>query len=579
MLVPAALLVSTPAGADGSSCPVVVPGAGATRVLLAGDSLTQGSTGDWTWRYRLWKHLHDGGVDVDFVGPFDYLFDNLTGNAFGGHEYADPCFDQAHYALGGSTYQGLLTPPAVAPDASSGIAWAVTTFHPDVVVLLLGANDLNHGATVDEVLARAKASLDQIRSADPTATVVMPTIPTDAFLAAVPDYDTRLAALVPTWSTAQSPVVLADTLADWAGIADTWDGAHPNAMGEMHLAAAIEDAFHGIGLGGPAERPVPVVPLGPRVPPTLAAQAGDSAVTLTWVSPPGADREYLSYRDLTDGGAWVAIPGAVQGSGAAVSGLQDGHDYAFRVQAAKGTAVAADIYSNVVSAQPGATPTPTPTPTATPAPSGTPTVSVSPLPSPSTTPATSQPASPSASATSAPLVLDRVSGVRGVPGYHAVLLTWQAVGGATSYLVSWRPVGSSTAGTVQVSATDLYVDGLVAGQPYAFEVRAQGGGLVGPVTSETVATPAGTVTTAPPRPRLVGLRGHRIGVRWAASVDATRYQVQLRRAGGSWHTVGWTAATRLTTRPLARVRYAVRVQPWHQLVPGHVSPVARVRVR
>ena len=41
--------------------------AGYGQILLLGDSVTQGSAGDWTWRYRL------GGtspaVPVDFVGP------------------------------------------------------------------------------------------------------------------------------------------------------------------------------------------------------------------------------------------------------------------------------------------------------------------------------------------------------------------------------------------------------------------------------------------------------------------------------------------------------------------------------
>ncbi|MFC7503453.1 hypothetical protein, partial [Nocardioides sp. GCM10030258] len=35
------------------------------RVLIVGDSVTQGSSGDWTWRYRLWRHLQDAGLAVD----------------------------------------------------------------------------------------------------------------------------------------------------------------------------------------------------------------------------------------------------------------------------------------------------------------------------------------------------------------------------------------------------------------------------------------------------------------------------------------------------------------------------------
>ena len=40
------------------------------RVLLVGDSVTQGSAGDSTWRYRLWKHLEATTAGpVDLVGP------------------------------------------------------------------------------------------------------------------------------------------------------------------------------------------------------------------------------------------------------------------------------------------------------------------------------------------------------------------------------------------------------------------------------------------------------------------------------------------------------------------------------
>lgn len=43
---------------------------GAISMMIVGDSLTQGSEGDWTWRYRLWEWLKSQEVLVDFVGPF-----------------------------------------------------------------------------------------------------------------------------------------------------------------------------------------------------------------------------------------------------------------------------------------------------------------------------------------------------------------------------------------------------------------------------------------------------------------------------------------------------------------------------
>lgn len=33
-------------------------------VMVVGDSITQGSEGDWTWRYRLWEWFKDQDVKV-----------------------------------------------------------------------------------------------------------------------------------------------------------------------------------------------------------------------------------------------------------------------------------------------------------------------------------------------------------------------------------------------------------------------------------------------------------------------------------------------------------------------------------
>jgi len=43
---------------------------GTIRMMVVGDSISQGGEGDWTWRYRLWEWFKDQQVTVDFVGPF-----------------------------------------------------------------------------------------------------------------------------------------------------------------------------------------------------------------------------------------------------------------------------------------------------------------------------------------------------------------------------------------------------------------------------------------------------------------------------------------------------------------------------
>lgn len=37
---------------------------GPTKVMVVGDSITQGFEGDWTWRYRLWQWFKDQGEEV-----------------------------------------------------------------------------------------------------------------------------------------------------------------------------------------------------------------------------------------------------------------------------------------------------------------------------------------------------------------------------------------------------------------------------------------------------------------------------------------------------------------------------------
>ena len=68
-------------------------------------------------------------------------------------------------------------------------------------------------------------------------------------------------------------MVVADADVGYDDFSDTWDGAHPNARGELKIAAAVADALHELGIGPLADRPLPTVPLGPRIPPVLSATA------------------------------------------------------------------------------------------------------------------------------------------------------------------------------------------------------------------------------------------------------------------------------------------------------------------
>src|SRR4029079_17049245 len=160
------------------------------RIMLVGDSMTEGSSGDWTWRYRLARYLDAAGVDYDFVGPRTTMLD-LASNEHTSTEYVDPTFDQHHFARWGESLHLILNENAAVPEDSIG--WAVSTYQPDVVVELLGINDLLFGSPPQETLDVAHTFVDEVRAAKPDTTLVMSTVPGEQY-PHVADYNTLLRA-------------------------------------------------------------------------------------------------------------------------------------------------------------------------------------------------------------------------------------------------------------------------------------------------------------------------------------------------------------------------------------------------
>ena len=134
----------------------------------------------------------------------------------------------------------------------------------------------------------------------------------------------------------------------------TWDPAHPNAAGEVVIAAAVADALAELGVGPANARPLPTVPLGPRRAAVLSIDTGEGLANLTWSGPPGATGQYVWRRDVTLREGWSRLPDQLSGSTWTDGGLTNGHRYAFGLQPVKGWwAAEDDIRSNVVEVVPG----------------------------------------------------------------------------------------------------------------------------------------------------------------------------------------------------------------------------------
>lgn len=65
-LIPASALPSNMAAGTGTP----KPRQDGIKVMIVGNSISQGFEGDWTWRYRIWEWFQSEGVAVDFVGPY-----------------------------------------------------------------------------------------------------------------------------------------------------------------------------------------------------------------------------------------------------------------------------------------------------------------------------------------------------------------------------------------------------------------------------------------------------------------------------------------------------------------------------
>ncbi|MFD3312525.1 SGNH/GDSL hydrolase family protein [Streptomyces sp. NPDC058694] len=211
------------------------------RFMPVGDSMTIGSAGEHTWRYRMWQHLRATyGGPFKIVGPRETLYDKAT-EAADSYEYADQDFPRAHLAGWGEGWHHL-TPL---------IADAVRRSRADVLLVSLGLIDLGFYTNAAQTAENARTFIAEARSANPrVAMVILPVIPntraeTDApFAREVALFNEHLAKTVADLDESGSPLLLASVPPSYDITHDTYDGTHPNASGEHKLAAAFAEAMH-----------------------------------------------------------------------------------------------------------------------------------------------------------------------------------------------------------------------------------------------------------------------------------------------------------------------------------------------
>lgn len=206
------------------------------RVMPMGDSITSGfrSTDNNGYRSALRDLLAGDMTGLDFVGT---LKDGSMA-------------DRDHEGHSGWRI-----------DQVAGIATAaLQRYHPNVVTLHLGTNDMGQNYQVDSAPSRLAALIDQIFSVEPDASIVVaeiirPADPTSDSRTLT--YNAQLPAIVQARANAGKHIVMVD-MASALTTADLSDGLHPNDGGYQKMAAVWNDGIRQAIANGWVQAPTPI---------------------------------------------------------------------------------------------------------------------------------------------------------------------------------------------------------------------------------------------------------------------------------------------------------------------------------
>ncbi|MET8462818.1 NPP1 family protein [Micromonospora zamorensis] len=295
-------------GSPGTPSGPPVPGpapTGTVRVMVVGDSMSQGDEGDWTWRYRLSEWFREQGVDAEFVGPYKGTVparapgrkpptlqgqlpepEDKSTRFDGKYDQRMSFDDDEHFAMWGQQ----------AAVAKSLIQYEVRQQKPDLILLGLGFNDLGWFVSdAQGTLDSTKTLVDEARKANPNIKLAIANVPQRTLLGGneqlpdkTNDYNSRLAQAIPTWHTDQSPVKLVKWRENYecgpTSCPAGYDGLHPNARGEYQIARAFTETLHNdFGYGTkPLDIPTTIPNRPTPTPDGVTAGEGPQGVTVNW---------------------------------------------------------------------------------------------------------------------------------------------------------------------------------------------------------------------------------------------------------------------------------------------------------
>lgn len=188
------------------------------KIMLLGDSITQGNRFNNSYRRALWHKLNEAEYQIDFVG-------SQKKNQWGAPPDRD--FDVDHEGHWGWRADQIL---------EHLDRWAVA-YQPDIVLVHLGTNDMFQGNSINSTIDELGEIIDVFRRYNPNVTILLAQlIPSRGMISRIQALNMEIPGVVQAKDTSTSPVILVDMEEGFDVEADTYDGIHPNKSGEEKMA-------------------------------------------------------------------------------------------------------------------------------------------------------------------------------------------------------------------------------------------------------------------------------------------------------------------------------------------------------
>ena len=213
------------------------------KILPLGDSITEGccTAPEGGYRIELFTKAVNSKQNITFVGGTLNIGDAKPN---GPTTVAGQTFPQGNEGNGGYTI--------ASPSSKGGIAGAITdqscsTYKPDIVLLMIGTNDILQNIDLGNAPTRLGSLMDEIVTDAPSALLVVSSIPPCCNDTTVQAYNATIPDMVKTRAQAGKHVLFVDAHAAFVKDANykadyiSSDGLHPSANGY----AVIGDLFYG----------------------------------------------------------------------------------------------------------------------------------------------------------------------------------------------------------------------------------------------------------------------------------------------------------------------------------------------